>query len=355
MRILFLSKNLHYNGGGERMLVNLANALSPYHDITILTFDDSQEKLLYGLGSDIKVLEAKIQKRKINFFTKLDYRKYIYQNKKSIDEFDIVIGVGIICNIILANMADQISAKTIAWEHSCYRGVPFYQKVLRKLWFEKLDQVICLTNEDYDKYVKINHNTKVLYNFTEMKYRKPHNESKTFLFVGRLSEEKGISYLCKIIKDFCMKNGDWKFKIIGQGKKESLVKECIKKNNLFDRVQVESVNENIQYEYENSECLIMTSVAEGLPMVLIEAQTCGIPAISFNTITGPSEIILDGVSGYIVDRFDTESFVNKMIQFCSDEELRQSFSHQCLSALARFDKEHIVGQWRELIDSIVRL
>ena len=206
MKICFLSKDYSYNGGGERMLCNLANELSRFCNVTIVSFDFSEKKSIYKLNSEIGFIDAKIQRRRINFFTKFDYVKYIKTHSDFFDSFDFIIGVGIICNLVLSYCSSKLKAKTVGWEHFCYDGTPFYQKVLRKILFKKLSQVVILTNRDLEKYKKINRNTNVIYNFTNMEFRKsPNFQNKQFLFVGRLSKQKGFSDLCKIIRKFCKK------------------------------------------------------------------------------------------------------------------------------------------------------
>ena len=69
MKICFLSKDYSYNGGGERMLCNLANELSRFCNVTIVSFDFSEKKSIYKLNSEIGFIDAKIQRRRINFFT----------------------------------------------------------------------------------------------------------------------------------------------------------------------------------------------------------------------------------------------------------------------------------------------
>lgn len=350
MKICFLSKDYSYNGGGERMLCNLANELSCFCKVTVASFDFSEKKSIYKLNSEIKFIDAKVQRRKINFFTKFDYVKYILSHSDFFDSFDFIIGVGIICNLVLAYCSPKLKAKTVGWEHFCYDGTPFYQKVLRKLIFKNLSQVVILTKRDLKKYKKINQNTRVIYNFTNMEFRKfPNFQNRQFLFVGRLSKQKGFFDLCKIMKKFCKKNADWNFRIIGNGEYKANFEKFIKSENLENRIKWSLISDDIQTEMENTSCLLMTSNFEGLPMVLIEAGVCALPAISYDTPTGPSDIISDSKSGFIVPIHNQRLFVERMLQFVGDSELQQKLSAGAKTKNEKFFKQNILCQWKEIL------
>lgn len=355
MKICFLSKDYSYNGGGERMLCNLANEFSHTCDVTVVSFDFSGKKSIYKLNSEISFIDAKIKRRKINFFTKFDYIKYIKSHSDFFDSFDVVVGVGIICNLVLSYCGPKLKARTVGWEHFCYDGTPFYQKILRRFIFKSLNQVVILTNKDLEKYKKINPNTTVIYNFTNMEFRKPPVlTNKQFLFVGRLSGQKGFSDLCSIIKRFCKINDDWNFRIIGNGEYKTDFEKFIKSENLGNRINWSLVSDDIQTEMENSSCLLMTSNFEGLPMVLIEAGLCALPAISYDTPTGPSDIISNLKSGFIVPLHNQKLFVERMSQFVNDFELQQKLSYGAKIESEKFNKQNILSQWKEVLKKCER-
>ncbi len=351
MKICFLSKEYSYNGGGERMLSNLANELCNENEVSIVSFDYSEKKPLYKLDGKIAFIDCKIKRRRINFFTKFDYIKYIKVHSDFFNCFDVIIGVGIICNLVLAVCAPDLKAKSIGWEHFCYDGTPFYQKIFRKLFFKNLNHVVILTHKDFQKYERLNKNTRVIYNFTNMAFRKnPDLQSKVFLFVGRLSNQKGFYDLISIIKEFCKINTDWNFRIIGNGEYKSEFEKFIKTQNLKRRVSWTLISSDVQSEMEKSSCLIMTSRFEGLPMVLIESSVCALPAISYDTPTGPGDIILDSKSGFIVPLHNQKMFLERMCEFAGNFEFRQQLSAGAKQESEKFTKQKIVAQWKEIFE-----
>lgn len=350
MKICFLSKDYSYNGGGERMLCNLANELAKANEVTVISFDFSEKEAIYKLDAKIRFVACEIKRKKVNFLTKFDYIKYIKYNINFFNSFDAVIGVGIICNLVLAYYAPEIKCKTIAWEHFCYDGTPLYQKILRRFLFKRLSSVVILTNTDLPKYQKLNQKTQVIYNFTNMCFRKnPNPDSKQFLFVGRLSAQKGFFDLLKIIKNFCKINSDWTFRIIGNGEYKEKLEKFIDKERIKSRISWALVSQDVQSEMEDSACLILTSNYEGLPMVLIEAAVCALPSISYDTPTGPADIIADGKNGFLVPLHNYTVFLEKMKNISSDLNLRKQLSENAKEQSKKFNKNTILSKWNELL------
>ena len=105
----------------------------------------------------------------------------------------------------------------------------------------------------------------------------------------------------------------------------------------------------METEYRVAAMVVMTSEMEGLPMVLLEAKSWGLPLVSFDIMTGPGEIIRDGVNGYLVPPGDTAALAEKICRLIENEELRRDFSENSQVDIERFDSVEIIEQWEKLI------
>src|SRR5690606_30927743 len=118
-------------------------------------------------------------------------------------------------------------------------------------------------------------------------------ESKSIIAIGRYTFQKGFDKLIEIwnqfVKEYRIPSG-WKLQIIGQGEDQELLERLIKKYELKN-VELVGPTSNIGLYYSEASFLVMTSRFEGLPMTLIEAQSYGLPIISFDCLTGPSEVL----------------------------------------------------------------
>ena len=86
--------------------------------------------------------------------------------------------------------------------------------------------------------------------------------------------------------------------------------------------------------------------------MLLEAKANRLPIVSFDIMTGPREIVTDGVDGFLIPPYDLEQMASAIGRLIEDDGLRRSMSDRSQDNLNRFSKAAIVSQWRELIDSI---
>ena len=124
-------------------------------------------------------------------------------------------------------------------------------------------------------------------------------QEKNLITVSRLDSGKRVNELVDIMSK--IKN-DWNLYIIGDGKEYNNLKNQIKKLNLQDRVFLEGykTKKEIEKYMLKSSLFLMTSITEGLPMVLLEAMSYGIPCVAYETDSGVSDIIDNNENGYVI-------------------------------------------------------
>jgi glycosyltransferase involved in cell wall biosynthesis len=129
------------------------------------------------------------------------------------------------------------------------------------------------------------------------------------LFVGRLSEEKGVELLTEIIDrvNRTKMSSSIKFAIVGTGEMTGNVVQSTRKH---ANVEFKGFvpHEQIIQEYANSNLLLVPSKWETWGIGLIEAQTCGLPAVASSTV-GVTEILKKKTTGRLVQPGDVEGFV----------------------------------------------
>ena len=121
---------------------------------------------------------------------------------------------------------------------------------------------------------------------------------------------------------------------------------------LEDYVHINEPVNNIRDIFLQSSIYLMTSRNEGLPMVLIEAQTCGLPIVSFDCPEGPKEIINDSKNGYLIQPGNTEAMIYKIVRLASDKTLRRSFGDDAYETSKRFSEKEVMKKWESLINVI---
>ncbi|MHA1918020.1 MAG: glycosyltransferase family 4 protein [Candidatus Ranarchaeia archaeon] len=138
-------------------------------------------------------------------------------------------------------------------------------------------------------------------------------ESGVILYAGRLEIEKGLTKLIQSLPEVINEFPKLKLKLIGEGKDkkilENLSKELEVEKNIDWGGRV-SRKEMIKH-YADSDIVILLSKFEPFGAILIEAGAVGRPAIGSN-VGGPSEIILNGKTGYLVDPDDVKSISERI-------------------------------------------
>jgi Glycosyltransferase len=168
-------------------------------------------------------------------------------------------------------------------------------------------------------------NIKTIYNPVEKQNQiiKRSNEFiKKFIYVGRiqLNDQKNLSEMLLGLSHLKLK---WKLDIYGDGEIDK-VSDLAYKLNILDNIQFHGWVMNPWIKMKNVDALLLTSTYEGFGMVLAEAISRGIPCISSDCPVGPSDIILNGVNGYLYKMGDIDDFINNVYSVVSNEQFNDT-------------------------------
>jgi glycosyltransferase involved in cell wall biosynthesis len=126
------------------------------------------------------------------------------------------------------------------------------------------------------------------------------------------------------------------------------IKKEYTKAGISDYVILKGATKDVESEYKKASLLIMTSYTEALPMVVIEAKACGVPAIAYEC-EGTRELINDSHDGYIIRNDDHEEFAAKITALINDKEKYMEFANNALKESEKFSDSRILELWRNLI------
>lgn len=133
--------------------------------------------------------------------------------------------------------------------------------------------------------------------------QKSHNtEPQKRILIGsvmRLSEEKRPLLWLEIARECYRKNQNARFVIYGEGPMRRQMEAVIQEGKLQKVIQLPGVVPGVASKIRKMDLLLLTSSAEGLPNVLIEAQALGVPVAAFD-VGGVSECVQDGITGHLL-------------------------------------------------------
>lgn len=250
--------------------------------------------------------------------------------------------------IILFAIFRKYNNKLIYCEHSSPLGKKnsVLKNYFRKLILNTGYLTISLNKKDFEYYKSLNINSQLIYNGVSFPVDNKFIKEKIVIFVGRFEYEKNPIEALEIFYKSKLWEKDYKLKFFGSGqyldklKKESHILGI---NNYIEIITNENDPDKI---YSKASCLIMTSKYEGLPMVLMEAMSRGIPCISYDCPQGPGEIIVDGVNGYLIQNGNKSEFIKKL----SSLSCENLFPTDIVKSSQNFNINNVIHNWENIIN-----
>lgn len=170
-----------------------------------------------------------------------------------------------------------------------------------------------------------------------------YTKEKIVLMVGRLIASKHQDKLIELFVQ--INNPEWKLVIVGYDHLKQMhmnrLKQLIQDLGASDRVILAGKQSNVEQYYLKSEIFAFTSSSEGFPNVIGEAMSAGLPVVAFDCVAGPSEMIIDGETGFLIPLFNYEMFREKLAELMHDKDKREQFGEAGRNSIARFSVENI--------------
>lgn len=355
-KICFLIGNLNNSGGTERVTTLIANALAEKkYQVSILSLTDGRQPF-FELVPSIKTYS--LYPEKISF--KKNFLGAVWRIRKFVTQhqIDTLVVVDSISCIFTVPALFGLNIKHICWEHFNFNvnlGVK-YRDIGRKWAAKYCDYVVTLTQRDKELWEKglKKINGKITAISNPVTYEDIENipslEYKTILTVGRLTHVKGFDLLITAWARVAQQVPDWKIVIVGCGEDELMLKQMAKDFAVDDSIIFAGQQKNMDTFYRQASFFCMTSRFEGLPMVLLEAQSYGLPIVAFDCDTGPAEIIDHNINGLLVEPGNINGLINSLLELINLSNIEyEKMSSNAVENSVRYSVNPIVKQWLSII------
>lgn len=154
------------------------------------------------------------------------------------------------------------------------------------------------------------------------------------LFIGRLVEKKGCDVLIRAMQRLNLEHPLARLVIVGDGPLRSQLATLSKELSVNVDFRGTLNSHEIRAELADTRVFCLPSVtaengdAEGLPIVLLEAQACGIPVVT-SAAGGVEEGIVEGKTGFCFQEADSADLALKLASIINDPDRLQTMSRQC--------------------------
>lgn len=179
----------------------------------------------------------------------------------------------------------------------------------------------------------------------------PPDGDRYVVALGRLSREKGFDRAIEAFALIAAHHPRWKLRILGEGPERPRLEQQIVELELQGRVELPGWASDPHEELLRGELFVLPSRFEGFPNALLEAMTCGLPVVSFDCESGPSEIVRVGVDGLLAPPGNVDLLAAAMHQLMSDDELRQTLGQSATDVVWRFGRDAFFQRWEVILTS----
>lgn len=376
MKIVYCLNSIRYLGGIQRVTIVKANALAdrPENEVYIIVTDNEKGLFVESLSPKVYLIDLAVNyysddwKSKWNvlkgiFIKRREHKKRLTQELRTIKP-DIVVSVGQSEKNFLAGIrGDWATVRELHFTknyrrlaaHSAFDKVLAVCGDIYDYWFKinAYDQIVVLTKEDKETNWRRSDRVVAIPNpvsFTTNETAKLN--SKTIVSVGRLQSQKNYASLIRAFKHVADSHPDWTLEIYGDGDEKNLLQNEIASLGLADNVLLKGYTADVSRKMLDASLYVCSSKFEGLPLVLVEAMSCGLPIVSYACPCGPKDIITEGKDGFLVPVNDEQALADRMCYLIENEDRRKEMGKAAKMTSRKYEVENIVQLWMDLFNSL---
>ncbi|MEV0604310.1 stealth conserved region 3 domain-containing protein [Streptomyces sp. NPDC050315] len=171
---------------------------------------------------------------------------------------------------------------------------------------------------------------------------------------ARLTPEKQLDHAVRAFAQAAEDHPGWRLRIFGDGPQEVRLRQLIEGLALHDRVELLGRTPDMAAEWAKASLCLLPSRNEAFGLVLVEAFAAGVPAIAYDIVTGPAEIIRHGVDGLLVPPADVEALAAALGELMGDQERLRAYGKAARAGVyERFSGERVTAEWERLFEKLV--
>lgn len=360
MKIAYIIHSLHNAGGMERILSVKASRLAemPGYEVAIVTVSLRGRTPAFSLSPKVELIDLGLRSPSHARLTKA-LNAALESLKPHITMS--LCGSDVYC---LKDCTDG-SAKAAEWHFPYEKYLCKYGRTLPGRLYARartralvrcaqgLDRFVVLTKADRQTWSRYVEGVEQVYNpLTFSTEQSADVSARRFVAVGRLEKEKNLPDLVRAWAIVASKHPDWSLDVYGDGGEKNRIQSLIDKLGVSESMTLRGRSVDVRSEMLHSSGIVMTSLFEGFPLVLLEAAQCGLPLVSYDCPKGPSEIVENGVNGFLVPQGDVDSIASGMIALIEDEALRKRMGNAAKRSSERFSIGEIMSEWDRIFRDI---
>ncbi len=370
-KIAYIHGNSNIIAGQEKILLNIVREIkkSDFEPVVILPCDGVFAKELSNLRITVKFIKLhRLNKKNPFLFLSTIFQLYIYLKKEEIKLLHI--------SGVYPNQYSCFAAKLAGIPIICHIHSTVYKKEeFNNSFLSFADFIIAVSNGVRDNIKKTGiikkDIIKVIYNGIApkdyyidekrlLRLKKEFNFDNKYILIGQIGqiiERKGIFYFIKMAEHVIKHNQNVRFFLIGDDKYEpgymSKMKNLVNDLKLNDYFIFTGFRNEIHELISLLDIVILSSLFEGLPTILLEAMLLSKPVIATD-IPGVNEIIEDKTTGFLVPARDHLSLARQVLMLLSNrEQINIQINNAKKKVLVDFSLEKQITQLTNIYNNLI--
>ena len=343
-------------GGMERVMTELVNNFAKRENITVhLVLYGKGREIFYSINSKIITysphFEFKDNHRTISTIKTMRWLRMVI---KKINPIAILSFGEYWNNLVLLTLMGLSYPVFVSDRFQPDKKLGRTHNFLRTHLYKKAKGIICQTTQAKNIILKkyAYKNVTVIGNpIRNIEKQGDIVKENIIISVGRMINTKHFDRLVAVFSRLNVSS--WKLLIIGGDSNKQHIFDKLKAQiqvlNLEDKVQLEGYQTNVDEYLLRSKIFAFMSSSEGFPNVIGEAMSAGLPVVAYDCVAGPSEMIDDGKSGYLIPLYDDELFLEKLEFLISNEEEREKMAGYAKQHITKFDADIISENFYQFI------
>ena len=380
MKIAYCLNSINYVGGIENVTVNKANVLAKlegYEVFIIVTDHEEGKGVAAKLSDSVHLIDLDVNyysddwKSQWHVLKGILVKRRLHKKRlaKTLSEInpDVVISLGQAEKYMLP----QIKGRWVSLREMHYcKGFRGYAAASRSVFYKiaarlsdfydyrckifEYDHVVVLTHEDRRNNWGENEKVSVIPNPTTFRSETVALlNSRKIVAVGRLTAQKNFSSLIRTFRIVVKSHPDWNLEIYGDGYERTMLQNLIEELHLENNVRLCGSTSQVQKKMVEASCFVLSSIYEGLPLVMLEAMSCGLPVVSYDCPCGPKDIITEDQDGFLVPQGDEQMLAERICCLIENPSKRAGMGVAARKKSENYTIEKIIPMWMNLFEKLL--
>ena len=378
IHLLYIYSEITIKGGTDKVLTEKANYLATHgYQVTILTEAQMGRPLSFELVPEVRHVDMGLDFnsqyahgifRRFMIYSSLMrvYKRKLEQTIKELHPDIVVTTMGRSLSILpyLNDGSIKIGEAHTTKHHlrsfhlmeqrgGLLKWIAKYMRWRMCRHASKLSRLVLLTQQDAEDWSGVT-KTSIIPNplsFYPSDAAKLENEQA--IMVGRYNDAKGYDYLIPAWEIVHKQYPNWLLHVYGSGELHDDVVRWIHERKLEHTIILHEPIDNIQDKYLESSICVLSSRYEGFSLVIVEAMSCGVPCVSFDSPCGPRTIIKNEVDGLLVEYLNVKALASGICRLIENPLYRKQLGENAKKNILRFSKENVMKMWVTLFDELI--